>query len=75
MSLSLWFRSLELMVLQSVGLPMEGIALIAGVDRILDMIRTCVNITRDAACALIVSATENELDIDIYNSTSKYTNS
>ena len=54
---------------------MEGIALIAGVDRILDMIRTCVNITRDAACALIVSATENELDIDIYNSTSKYTNS
>lgn len=56
------------MVLQSVGLPIEGIALIAGVDRILDMIRTCVNITGDAACSVIVSATEGELNRDIYNS-------
>lgn len=43
------------MVLQSVGLPVEGIALIAGVDRILDMGRTTVNITGDAVCTLIVS--------------------
>lgn len=59
------------MVLQSVGLPMEGIALIAGVDRILDMARTCVNVTGDASCAVIVAATEGELDREIYNSTSK----
>ena len=43
------------MVLQSVGLPVEGIALVAGVDRIFDMGRTTVNITGDAACAIIVS--------------------
>lgn len=49
------------MVLQSVGLPLEGIALIAGIDRILDMARTSLNITGDAACAVIVAATENEL--------------
>ncbi len=50
------------MVLQSVGLPLEGVALIAGIDRILDMARTVVNITGDASCAVIVAATENELD-------------
>lgn len=44
------------MVLQSVGLPLEGIALIAGVDRILDMGRTTINITGDAACTLCISA-------------------
>ena len=43
------------MVLQSVGLPVEGIALVAGVDRVFDMGRTAVNITGDASCALIVS--------------------
>ena len=43
------------MVLQSVGLPVEGIALVAGVDRIFDMGRTVVNITGDAACTVIVS--------------------
>ena len=43
------------MVLQSVGLPVEGIALVAGVDRIFDMGRTAVNITGDSSCALIVS--------------------
>ena len=47
------------MVLQSVGLPVEGIALVAGVDRIFDMGRTVVNITGDAACAVIVSSLEN----------------
>ena len=43
------------MVLQSVGLPVEGIALVAGIDRIFDMGRTVVNITGDASCAIIVS--------------------
>lgn len=42
------------MVLQSVGLPLEGLALIAGIDRILDMARTTVNITGDASAAVIV---------------------
>ncbi len=44
------------MVLQSVGLPVEGIALVAGVDRIFDMGRTVVNITGDSSCAIVVSA-------------------
>ncbi|MBQ1801883.1 MAG: dicarboxylate/amino acid:cation symporter [Lachnobacterium sp.] len=43
------------MVLQSVGLPLAGIALVAGVDRIFDMGRTTVNITGDASCAVVVS--------------------
>lgn len=59
------------MVLQSVGLPMEGIALIAGVDRILDMARTCVNVTGDASCALIIAATEGELNRGILNATNE----
>ena len=46
------------MVLQSVGLPVEGIALVAGVDRIFDMGRTTVNIVGDASCAIIVTAME-----------------
>jgi Na+/H+-dicarboxylate symporter len=48
------------MVLNSVGLPVEGIALILGVDRLLDMLRTAVNITGDAACALIVDKGEDK---------------
>lgn len=48
------------MVLQSVGLPVEGIALVAGIDRIFDMGRTTVNITGDASCAIIVSALERK---------------
>ncbi|MCI8468501.1 MAG: dicarboxylate/amino acid:cation symporter [Eggerthellaceae bacterium] len=44
------------MVLQSVGLPVEGVALVAGVDRILDMMRTVVNVTGDAAVAQCVDA-------------------
>ncbi len=43
------------MVLTSVGLPIDGIALVAGVDRIFDMGRTAVNITGDASCAVIVT--------------------
>ena len=48
------------MVLQSVGLPVEGIALVAGVDRIFDMGRTVVNITGDASCAIVVSKMERK---------------
>lgn len=48
------------MVLSSVGLPVDGIALVAGVDRIFDMGRTCVNITGDASCAIVVSSSEQK---------------
>ena len=48
------------MVLTSVGLPVDGIALVAGVDRIFDMGRTTVNITGDAACAIVVSNLEGK---------------
>jgi len=49
------------MVLEQVGVPLEGIALILGVDRILDMLRSAVNVTGDASAAVIVAATEGEL--------------
>lgn len=49
------------MVLTSVGLPLEGVALIAGIDRILDMARTSCNVTGDGACAVVVAKTEGEL--------------
>lgn len=49
------------MVLTSVGLPVEGIALVLGVDRLLDMVRTAVNITGDAACAVVVAKSEGVL--------------
>ena len=50
------------MVLTSVGLPVEGIALVAGVDRIFDMGRTVLNITGDASCAVIVSNMERKAE-------------
>jgi Na+/H+-dicarboxylate symporter len=52
-----------IIVLESVGVPAAGIALILGVDRILDMLRTVVNITGDAVVATIVAAGEGELRI------------
>ena len=48
------------MVLQSVGLPLEGLALVAGIDRVLDMFRTCLNITGDAAVACVINETEKK---------------
>ena len=48
------------MVLTSVGLPVDGIALVAGVDRIFDMGRTTVNITGDASCCVVVSNLEKK---------------
>lgn len=55
------------MVLVQVGVPVEGIAIIMGIDRILDMCRTAINITGDAACTLIVANSEGELDVNVYN--------
>lgn len=55
------------MVLAQVGLPVEGIALILGIDRILDMIRTAVNVTGDAAITTIIARSENSIDMDVFN--------
>ena len=54
-------------VLAQVGLPEEGIALILGVDRLLDMTRTAVNVTGDAAVTMIVAKGEGELDLDVFH--------
>jgi Na+/H+-dicarboxylate symporter len=56
------------MVLTSVNLPIEGIGIILGVDRILDMVRTTINITGDSAITLIVDKTEGGLDEKTYYS-------
>ena len=48
-----------MLVLHSTGLPLEGIALVAGVERILDMIRTCVNVTGDISCAAVIHRSED----------------
>ena len=55
------------MVFNSVGLPAAGITLIMGIDRILDMARTAINITGDAICTTIVAYQNNELDKALYN--------
>ena len=55
------------MVFAQVGLPVEGIGLILGVDRLLDMIRTAVNVTGDAAVSVIVAKNENALNETIFN--------
>ena len=54
------------MVFAQVGLPVEGIGLILGVDRLLDMIRTAVNVSGDAAVSVIVAKSEKKLDVDTY---------
>lgn len=56
------------LVLQSIGLPLEGIGLIMGVDRLVDMARTAINVTGDAVCTTIIAKQEGELNIDIFNS-------
>lgn len=56
------------MVFQQVGLPLEGIALIMGIDRLLDMLRTAVNVTGDTVVAAIVARSENEFSITIFQS-------
>ncbi|MEJ6593266.1 MAG: dicarboxylate/amino acid:cation symporter [SAR86 cluster bacterium] len=54
------------LVLQQVGLPVEGIALIIGVDRLLDMMRTAVNVTGDATVSAIVARSEGKFDRDVF---------
>lgn len=51
------------MTLTAVNLPLEGVALVAGIDRILDMARTCVNVTGDTSCCVVVAASENDISI------------
>ena len=57
------------MVLTSVGLPTEGIALIMGIDRIIDMLRTAVNVTGDAVCTTIVGQQAGMLDKEVFYAT------
>ena len=57
------------MVFNSVGLPVEAIGLIMGIDRILDMTRTAVNITGDAVCTTIVAHQNGVLDKNVFNET------
>ena len=55
------------LVLTQVGLPVEGIALIIGIDRLLDMMRTAVNVTGDGTVATVVAKTEGDLDEAVFN--------
>ena len=54
------------MVLTSVNLPLEGIGLIMGVERIIDMFRTTVNVMGDNICTLIIANSENDFDKDMF---------
>lgn len=55
------------MVLDQVGLPVEGIALIIGIDRLLDMMRTAVNVTGDSAVTCFIARSEAAIDLDTFN--------
>lgn len=55
------------LVLTSVGLPLEGVAIIAGIDRILDMARTSLNVVGDCAVAVVVAKSEGQLDQTLYD--------
>ncbi|GIU11875.1 dicarboxylate/amino acid:cation symporter [Shewanella morhuae] len=57
------------MVLNQVGLPVEGIALIIGVDRLLDMVRTAVNVTGDCVATVIIAKSEGEFNEAVFNNT------
>ena len=59
------------MVLQQVGLPVEGIGLIIGVDRLLDMMRTVVNVSGDGMVTAVVADSEGLLDRDVFNDLSE----
>ncbi|WOJ93035.1 dicarboxylate/amino acid:cation symporter [Congregibacter variabilis] len=54
------------MVLEQAGLPVEGIALIIGVDRLLDMVRTMVNVTGDATASVVVARSEGQFDEEVF---------
>jgi len=62
------------MVLQQVGLPVEGIGLIIGVDRLLDMLRTVVNVSGDGMVTAVVADSEGMLDKEIFNNPTKSDN-
>ncbi|ABV86102.1 dicarboxylate/amino acid:cation symporter [Shewanella pealeana] len=55
------------LVLTTVGLPLEGVALIAGIDRILDMARTVVNVSGDLVATTVIAKSEGEIDVEHYN--------
>ena len=55
------------MVLTQVGLPVEAVGLLLGVDRLMDMCRTAVNITGDAVVSAIVAKGEGKINMDIFN--------
>ena len=55
------------LVLQQVGLPVEGIALIIGVDRLLDMLRTALNVTGDSVVSCVVAKSEDAIDANVFN--------
>jgi len=57
------------MVLEQVNLPVEGIGLIIGVDRLLDMVRTAVNVAGDAAVSCVVARSEGEFDLETFRAT------
>jgi len=57
-------------VLTSVGLPLEGIAVIAGVDRLLDMGRTAVNVAGDVSVTTVIAVSEDALDRNVFNAPS-----
>ena len=59
------------LVLEQAGLPVEGIALIIGVDRLLDMLRTVINVTGDAVASVVVAKSEGQLDMDVYYATAE----
>ncbi|MEM9160311.1 MAG: dicarboxylate/amino acid:cation symporter [Verrucomicrobiota bacterium] len=59
------------MVLEQAGLPIEYIGLIVGIDRLLDMVRTAVNVTGDAVVTCIVSKSEGQLNVEQYNEAPK----
>jgi Na+/H+-dicarboxylate symporter len=55
------------MVFKQVGLPVEGIGMILGVDRLLDMVRTAINVTGDSVVTCIIAKTENQIDTQVFN--------
>ena len=55
------------MVFNSVGLPVEAIGIIFGIDHVLDMVRTAINVTGDAICTIIVSFQNKAMDVDVFN--------
>ena len=54
------------MVLRQVNLPVEGIGLVLGVDRLLDMVRTAVNVTGDGSVSCVVAKSEGRLGLETY---------